>query len=156
MLASDRQRVQFHPDEGGEDEDRPCPACCAIVAPASALPITTEERGIGATRISLRKPNSRSKMMLIALCKEEKMIAIAIMPGKTNCRYETLPGTRHRAAQPRAEDEEPDDGAGERAVELRALAGEADEVALPEHRRSLRNPAPAASGPARGRTTRER
>ena len=54
------------------------------VVPASALPMTMDVRGTGATRISLRNPNSRSQMMEIADCIEVKMVVMAMMPGKMN------------------------------------------------------------------------
>ena len=43
------------------------------VVPASPLPMTIEVRGTGATSISLRNPNSRSQMMLMADWIEVKM-----------------------------------------------------------------------------------
>ena len=43
-------------------------------------------RGIGATRISLRKPNSRSHIMDIPDHMAEKIKDMATMPGKINWR----------------------------------------------------------------------
>jgi hypothetical protein len=49
------------------------------------------ERGTGETRISFRKPNSRSQRMLIAEKTEVKSTVIPRMPGNMNLMYLTLP-----------------------------------------------------------------
>ena len=51
----------------------------ATLLPPSALPIATEVREMGATWISLRKPNSRSHMMLI----EAKMLVNSTLMAST-------------------------------------------------------------------------
>jgi len=58
------------------------PSIKATVEPLKALPSTIELRGMGATRISLKKPNSLSQIMLIVDCIAEKIRFIAIIPGK--------------------------------------------------------------------------
>jgi hypothetical protein len=58
------------------------PSIKATVAPLKAFPSTIELRGIGATRISRKKPNSLSQMILIVDCIAEKIRFMAIIPEK--------------------------------------------------------------------------
>ncbi len=53
----------------------------AMVLPPSALPSTTAARLTGATRISRRKPNSRSQTMEMAAKIDVKRTAIEMIPG---------------------------------------------------------------------------
>jgi hypothetical protein len=63
----------------------------AIVEPPSSFPTTIELREIGATRISLKKPNSRSQTIDIALKKEVKRTVIPTMPGNIKSRNSLPP-----------------------------------------------------------------
>lgn len=58
------------------------PSINATVEPLKAFPITIELRGIGATRISRRKPNSLSQIMLMVDIIAAKIRFMAIIPGK--------------------------------------------------------------------------
>jgi len=58
------------------------PSIKATVEPLKVLPSTMEVRGIGATRISLKNPNSLSQIMLMVDCIAAKIRFIAIIPGK--------------------------------------------------------------------------
>jgi hypothetical protein len=58
------------------------PSIKATVEPLKVLPSTMEVRGIGATRISLKKPNSLSQIMLMVDCIAAKIRFITIIPGK--------------------------------------------------------------------------
>ncbi len=55
-----------------------------VVLPPRALPTASDQRGTGATSISLRKPNSRSQIMETAPKIAVKRIAIEMIPGKIN------------------------------------------------------------------------
>jgi len=68
----------------GASTSRIRPWIMACVVPPSALPIATADRSIGATRTSLRKPNSRSQTIDIAPKIAVKRIAIPMMPGYMN------------------------------------------------------------------------
>ena len=58
------------------------PSINATVEPLKAFPMTIELRGMGATRISRRKPNSLSQMILMVDIMAAKMRFMAIIPGK--------------------------------------------------------------------------
>jgi len=58
------------------------PSIKATVEPLRALPKTMELRGMGATRISLKKPNSLSQIILIVEIIAAKIRFMAIIPGK--------------------------------------------------------------------------
>ena len=58
----------------------------ATVVPPRILPSRMVKRGSGDTRISRRKPNSRSQMVDTADCTEVYMMLSAITAGKMNCR----------------------------------------------------------------------
>lgn len=57
----------------------------AMVVAAKALPIAMEVREMGATNISLRKPNSRSQTVEIVEKNATLITLMAIMPGYMNC-----------------------------------------------------------------------
>ena len=77
--------VSLTPTSGARTS-RTRPWIMAWVAPPSALPIATAERSIGATRTSLRKPNSRSHTIDIAPNTAANRTAIPMIPGNMNCR----------------------------------------------------------------------
>jgi hypothetical protein len=58
------------------------PSIKATVEPLKAFPRTIELRGMGATRISLKKPNSLSQIILMVEIIAAKIRFMAIMPGK--------------------------------------------------------------------------
>jgi hypothetical protein len=58
------------------------PSIKATVEPLKVLPSTMDVRGMGATRISFKKPNSLSQMILMVDCIAAKIRFIAIIPGK--------------------------------------------------------------------------
>jgi hypothetical protein len=58
------------------------PSINATVEPLKAFPRTIELRGIGATRISRRKPNSLSQIILMVDIIAAKIRFMAIIPGK--------------------------------------------------------------------------
>jgi hypothetical protein len=62
-----------------------------ITIPLMALPTTTENLDMGATRISFINPNSLSQMIEMEEKIELKRIVIQRMPGKINCIYVTPP-----------------------------------------------------------------
>ena len=68
----------------GASTRRMRPWIMAWVVPPKALPIATDERSMGATRTSFRKPNSRSHTIDIAPKMAVKRIAMPMMPGYMN------------------------------------------------------------------------
>ncbi len=58
----------------------------ATVVPPRILPSRMVARGKGDTRISRRKPNSRSQIVDTADCTEVYMMLSMITAGKMNCR----------------------------------------------------------------------
>jgi len=60
------------------------PWIIACVVPPSALPMATAQRSMGATRTSLRKPNSRSQTIDMAPKMALKRIDMPMMPGYMN------------------------------------------------------------------------
>jgi hypothetical protein len=75
--------VSFTPTIGASTS-RIRPWIMACVAPPSDLPIATADRSIGATRTSLRNPNSRSHTIDIAPNTAENRTAIPMIPGNMN------------------------------------------------------------------------
>ncbi|HEY4662213.1 MAG TPA: hypothetical protein VIH07_00895 [Candidatus Humimicrobiaceae bacterium] len=63
----------------------------AIEEPPRSFPTTIEVLEIGATRISLRNPNSRSQTIDIALKKEVKSTVIPTIPGNIKSRKSLPP-----------------------------------------------------------------
>jgi len=77
-------RVSFTPTTGARSS-RIRPWNMACVAPPSAFPMATADRSMGATRTSLRNPNSRSHTMLMAAKMLLKSTDMPMIPGKMNC-----------------------------------------------------------------------
>jgi len=80
-------RLSLTPTKGASTR-RIRPWIIACVVPPSALPMATDDRSMGATSTSLRKPNSRSQTIDMAPKMAVKRIAIPMMPGYMNWMYE--------------------------------------------------------------------
>ncbi len=78
------------------------PCIRAVVPPPSTLPTATDERGMGATSISLRKPNSRSQMMEMAENMAVNSTVMHTMPGYMKVMYfvSPLPKDLNAACRP--------------------------------------------------------
>jgi len=77
------RRLSFTPTNGASTS-RIKPWIIACVVPPNALPTATAQRSIGATRTSLRKPNSRSHTIDIAPKIALNRIDMPMMPGYMN------------------------------------------------------------------------
>ncbi|OLD27146.1 MAG: hypothetical protein AUJ02_00395 [Chloroflexi bacterium 13_1_40CM_3_65_12] len=94
--------LSFTPTNGASTS-RIRPWIIACVVPPSALPIATAHRSMGATRTSLRNPNSRSHTIDIAPKIAVNRIAIPMMPGYTNWIYVKPPDAPNNESRPSAE-----------------------------------------------------
>ncbi len=82
--ASSEAGARCNPTTGANNNVRqPCTTVTTV--PDSVLPRTIVTREIGATNTSLRKPNSRSHMMVTPWNMPPKSTAMAIAPAKTKC-----------------------------------------------------------------------
>ena len=84
MSSSTLTTVSFTPTTGAKIS-RMTPWMRACVAPPRVLPMATAARLMGATKTSLRKPNSRSQTMDMALKIELNSTDMPMIPGKMNC-----------------------------------------------------------------------
>ena len=70
------------------------PCTMAVKEPPAALPMTMPTLLRGATRTSLRKPNSRSQTTDIPAKRDDMTTVMAMMPGYMNCTKLTSPPPR--------------------------------------------------------------
>jgi hypothetical protein len=83
IIVSTVRRLSFTPTNGARIR-RMRPWIMACVVPPRALPMATDERSMGATSTSLRKPNSRSQTIDIAPKMAVNRMAMPMMPGYMN------------------------------------------------------------------------